>query len=70
MGYSVGQPAFFFIIWRQMMHSEEEENIILKFKRHGQPINRKSLERTMAWLKESPSHSLEVLLKKLNQLAL
>ena len=52
------------------MKSEEEEFVVLKFKRHGHPINRKSLERTINWLKENSEHSIDVLLKKLNQLAL
>ena len=33
------------------MQSEEEEYVIVKFKRHGHPINRKSLERTLSWLR-------------------
>jgi hypothetical protein len=52
------------------MQSEEEELVIVKFKRHGHPITRKSLEKTISWLHESSENSLDVLLKKLNQLAL
>jgi len=52
------------------MQSEEEEFVVTKFKRHGHPINRKSLDRTISWLKESSEHSLDALLKKLNQLAI
>lgn len=52
------------------MQSEEEELIITKFKRHGHPITRKALEKTVNWLRESSTNSLDVLLKKLNQLAL
>lgn len=52
------------------MQSEEEEFVIAKFKRHGHPINRKSLEKTINWLKESSDNSIDVLLKKLNKLAL
>jgi hypothetical protein len=52
------------------MNNEEEELIISKFKRHGHPLTRKSLQRTLSWLGESPANSLDTLLKKLNQLAL
>ena len=52
------------------MHNEEEEFIIGKFKRHGHPINRKALDKTLNWLRDGPSNSIDVLLKKLNQLAL
>mgnify|MGYP000504173615 CR=1 FL=1 len=51
------------------MQSEEEEFIIIKFKRHGHPLNRKSLEKTVKWLREDPEHKIEELLKKLNQLS-
>jgi hypothetical protein len=44
--------------------------VLIKFRRHGHPINHKSLERTITWLKESPEHSIDALLKKLNQLAI
>ena len=47
----------------------KEEVVISKFKRHGHPINHRSLEKTLNWLKTS-ENSLEVLLKKLDQLAL
>jgi predicted type IV restriction endonuclease len=44
--------------------------VITKFKRYGQPITKKSLERTITWLREKQSNSIDVLLKKLSQLAL
>ena len=52
------------------MLSEDSEQIIAKFKRHGHPITRKSLERTQEWLKEAPNHSLDRLIKQLDHLAL
>ena len=52
------------------MQSEDEEFVIVKFKRHGHPLNRKSLEKTIKWLKEDPDHKIDELLKKLNQLSL
>jgi hypothetical protein len=52
------------------MQSEEDEFIIKKFKRYGHQITRKSLERTLQWLHEKPTNSIEVLLKKMSQLAL
>lgn len=53
-----------------MMQHGEEEFVITKFKRYGHPITKKSLERTLQWLRESPSNSIDVLLKKLSQLSL
>jgi hypothetical protein len=44
--------------------------VISKFKRYGQPITKKSLERTILWLREKSSNSIDTLLKKLSQLAL
>ncbi len=52
------------------MQSEEEEFVITKFKRYGQPITKKSLERTIHWLREKQGNSIDVLLKKLSQLSL
>lgn len=52
------------------MQSEEEEFVVMKFKRHGHPINKKSLTRTIEWLRDSSENSIDMLMKKLNQLAL
>lgn len=34
-----------------MMQHGEEEFVITKFKRYGHPITKKSLERTLHWLR-------------------
>ena len=52
------------------MQTEEEEFVIIKFKRYGQPITKKSLERTMLWLREKQGNSIDILLKKISQLSL
>jgi len=52
------------------MQTEEEEFVITKFKRYGHPITKKSLERTMLWLREKQGNSIDILLKKISQLSL
>lgn len=51
------------------MRSEEEELVITKFKRYGNALTPKSLERTLVWLRENPANSLKDLLQKLTELS-